>query len=184
MLRPGHELVGALGGLHRFMAWDRRHPHRLGRLPGLQPRPEPARSPRRASSFQSHLDGEPLLLTPERSIADPGDARRRHHHGLRRVPAVQARPAATSRRALARTTRWLARAARRRATRGRARSSASSRAGSTSSLRRAAPGGGRARSTCPATRSGGYSVGERPEEMHACGGRRSRRCCRRTARAT
>ena len=33
-LRPGHERIARLGGLHRFMAWERPDPHRLGRLPG------------------------------------------------------------------------------------------------------------------------------------------------------
>jgi len=34
-LRPGHETIRKLGGLHRFMSCQR-PPHGFGRLPGLQ----------------------------------------------------------------------------------------------------------------------------------------------------
>ena len=37
-LRPGLEVIAAHGGLHRFMGWHAADPHRLRRLPGLQPR--------------------------------------------------------------------------------------------------------------------------------------------------
>ena len=47
---PGLEVIGKHGGLHRFMGWERPDPHRLGRLPGLQPRRRCARSPRKACS--------------------------------------------------------------------------------------------------------------------------------------
>ena len=36
-LRPGEEVVAALGGLHRVHGLGRADPDRLGRLPGLQP---------------------------------------------------------------------------------------------------------------------------------------------------
>ena len=36
-LRPGHETVGQLGGLHGFMNWGGRDPDGLGRIPSLQP---------------------------------------------------------------------------------------------------------------------------------------------------
>ena len=34
-LRPGADLIAELGGLHRFMGWDRADPDRLGRVPGV-----------------------------------------------------------------------------------------------------------------------------------------------------
>lgn len=67
-LRPGHDLIRDLGGLHRFMHWQRPiltdsggfQVFSLGQL-------------RRISEdgvrFQSHLDGSHQLLTPELSIA-------------------------------------------------------------------------------------------------------------------
>ena len=34
-LRPGHELIRSMGGVHRFMSWIAAHAHGLRRLPGL-----------------------------------------------------------------------------------------------------------------------------------------------------
>jgi queuine tRNA-ribosyltransferase len=67
-LRPGHELIQQLGGLHRFMGW----PHSLltdsggfqvfslGKL---------ARVTEEGVAFQSHVDGSRHLMTPERAMA-------------------------------------------------------------------------------------------------------------------
>ena len=33
--RPGADAIAELGGLHRFMGWERSDPHRFGRFPGL-----------------------------------------------------------------------------------------------------------------------------------------------------
>src|SRR5215831_16028942 len=63
-LRPGHELIRALGGLHRFMSWDRfiltdSGGFQVWSLSDLnQIRPEGVR-------FRSHLDGSEHLFTPE-----------------------------------------------------------------------------------------------------------------------
>jgi queuine tRNA-ribosyltransferase len=67
-LRPGHELVRTLGGLHRFMNWNRPiltdsggfQVFSLGDL---------RRIDEEGVRFQSHLDGSSHLLTPESSIA-------------------------------------------------------------------------------------------------------------------
>jgi queuine tRNA-ribosyltransferase len=68
MLRPGHELVRELGGLHRFMAW----PHAiltdsggyqvfsLSKLRRLTPE---------GVHFQSHIDGTALFLGPREAMA-------------------------------------------------------------------------------------------------------------------
>jgi queuine tRNA-ribosyltransferase len=107
MLRPGDAVVAGLGGLHGFTGWQGPFltdsgGYQVFSLAALR------RLDEEGVRFQSHLDGSPHLLTPERSIelqqnlgADiamafdecpPGDAPRE---------AVAA--------ATARTTRWAAR---------------------------------------------------------------------------
>jgi queuine tRNA-ribosyltransferase len=67
-LRPGHERIARLGGLHRFMAWDRPiltdsggfQVVSLGELRKIDDD---------GVTFQSHLDGSYHRFTPEQSIA-------------------------------------------------------------------------------------------------------------------
>jgi queuine tRNA-ribosyltransferase len=67
-LRPGHERIAALGGLHKFMAWDRPvltdsggfQVVSLGELRKIDDD---------GVTFQSHLDGSYHRFTPEHSIA-------------------------------------------------------------------------------------------------------------------
>jgi queuine tRNA-ribosyltransferase len=67
-LRPGHELVARLGGLHKFMNWDRPiltdsggfQVFSLGKLRKIS---------EQGVRFQSHIDGSSHMLTPELSIA-------------------------------------------------------------------------------------------------------------------
>lgn len=67
-LRPGHELVARLGGLHQFMNWDRPiltdsggfQVFSLGKLRKIS---------EEGVRFQSHIDGSSHMLTPELSIA-------------------------------------------------------------------------------------------------------------------
>ncbi len=67
-LRPGHELVARLGGLHKFMNWDRPiltdsggfQVFSLGKLRKIT---------EQGVRFQSHIDGSSHMLTPELSIA-------------------------------------------------------------------------------------------------------------------
>lgn len=66
-LRPGHDLVQSLGGLHRFMGWP--HPiltdsggYQVFSLGAL------ARVTEEGVRFQSHIDGSRHLMTPERAI--------------------------------------------------------------------------------------------------------------------
>ena len=92
MLRPGRgagRRARRPAPVHRLGPAD---PHRLGRLPGLQPRREREdhRGGRRRSSRTSTAAASALARAVDR---DPGDAGRRHHHGVRRVPAG-ARPSA------------------------------------------------------------------------------------------
>ena len=67
-LRPGHDLIAAMGGLHSFMNWDRPiltdsggfQVFSLGDLRSID---------EEGVIFQSHLDGSSHKLTPELSIA-------------------------------------------------------------------------------------------------------------------
>ncbi|MBO9714471.1 tRNA guanosine(34) transglycosylase Tgt [Sphingomonas sp.] len=67
MLRPGAERVHRLGGLHRFMGWDRpiltdSGGYQVMSLSDLTTRDE------QGVSFKSHLDGSRHMLSPERSM--------------------------------------------------------------------------------------------------------------------
>ena len=67
MLRPGAERVARLGGLHRFMKWDRPILTDSG---GYQVMSlgELTRKSEEGVHFKSHLDGSSHMLSPERSI--------------------------------------------------------------------------------------------------------------------
>jgi queuine tRNA-ribosyltransferase len=66
-LRPGHELIRDLGGLHRFMGWDGPiltdsggyQVFSLGAMRNIT---------EEGARFQSHLDGSSHLLTPEKAV--------------------------------------------------------------------------------------------------------------------
>jgi queuine tRNA-ribosyltransferase len=67
MLRPGAERVAALGGLHRFMNWEKpiltdSGGFQVMSLATLRKLSE------EGVSFRSHIDGSAHMLTPERSI--------------------------------------------------------------------------------------------------------------------
>ncbi|WP_252257712.1 tRNA guanosine(34) transglycosylase Tgt [Erythrobacter aurantius] len=67
MLRPGAERVARLGGLHRFMNWDRpiltdSGGYQVMSLSELRKLTE------RGVEFRSHIDGSKHMLTPERSM--------------------------------------------------------------------------------------------------------------------
>ncbi|HET9791811.1 MAG TPA: tRNA guanosine(34) transglycosylase Tgt [Candidatus Angelobacter sp.] len=66
-LRPGHELVRHLGGLHRFMSWNRAILTDSG---GFQvfSLSELRKVTEDGVTFRSHLDGSSHLFTPERSM--------------------------------------------------------------------------------------------------------------------
>jgi queuine tRNA-ribosyltransferase len=66
-LRPGHELIRSLGGLHRFMSWERSILTDSGgfqvfSMSGLRKVKEDG------VHFRSHLDGTSHVFTPERSM--------------------------------------------------------------------------------------------------------------------
>jgi queuine tRNA-ribosyltransferase len=163
MLRPGEELIGGLGGLHRFMAWDRAILTDSG---GFQvySLAQNRKITEEGASFQSHLDGSRWLLTPERSVQIQETL------GADIIMAFDECPPSKSDRrymeeSLARTTRWLQRCA---AAWSRERSALFGivQGGLDLELRRR-----HLAEVCaielPGYALGGYSVGERPEEMHA-----------------
>ncbi|HTW44367.1 MAG TPA: tRNA guanosine(34) transglycosylase Tgt [Acidobacteriaceae bacterium] len=66
-LRPGHELIGRLGGLHRFMSWERpiltdSGGFQVFSLNGLRKVTEDG------VEFRSHLDGSSHFFSPEHSM--------------------------------------------------------------------------------------------------------------------
>ncbi len=108
-LRPGEELVAKMGGLHKFMGWTRpiltdSGGYQVWSLAKLRKIDD------EGARFNSHIDGAPILLTPEKVVAiqrklgsdilmpldQPAD-----------LPFEEKQAAD----ALARTTRWLERSA-------------------------------------------------------------------------
>ncbi|MDQ1409638.1 MAG: queuine tRNA-ribosyltransferase [Acidobacteriaceae bacterium] len=66
-LRPGHELIRKLGGLHQFMSWQRAlltdsGGYQVFSLSALRKITD------EGATFRSHLDGSEQLLTPERAV--------------------------------------------------------------------------------------------------------------------
>jgi queuine tRNA-ribosyltransferase len=67
MLRPGHGLIAAMGGLHRFMNWDGPiltdsggfQIYSLGKLRAMT---------EEGATFQSHIDGSRHFLSPEKAV--------------------------------------------------------------------------------------------------------------------
>jgi queuine tRNA-ribosyltransferase len=106
-LRPGEDVVKALGGLHRFMHWRRPiltdsggyQIHSLAELSAVS---------EEGVSFQSHLDGTRLFLSPEKAIAVQEALGADIMMCLDHLVSLPAGEAAL-REAVARTTRWAAR---------------------------------------------------------------------------
>src|SRR5215207_3555452 len=67
MLRPGAERVARLGGLHRFMGWERPILTDSGGYQVMS-LSELAKVSEEGVSFASHLDGTRHMLSPERSV--------------------------------------------------------------------------------------------------------------------
>jgi queuine tRNA-ribosyltransferase len=67
MLRPGAERVARLGGLHRFMNWDRPILTDSGGFQVMS-LAELRKLDEEGVRFRSHIDGSAQLLTPERSM--------------------------------------------------------------------------------------------------------------------
>ena len=110
-VRPGEDVVGRLGGLHRFMAWDRPLLTDSGGFQVFS-----LEGSRTVSDdgveFQSHVDGSRRVLTPERAMEIQwtlgADVAMAFDHV---VPGGADETAARD--ALERTVKWLERCARR-----------------------------------------------------------------------
>ncbi len=72
MLRPGAERVARLGGLHRFMRWDRPILTDSGGFQVMS-LAKIAKVTEDGVTFQSHIDGSRHALSPERSIEIQAD---------------------------------------------------------------------------------------------------------------
>jgi queuine tRNA-ribosyltransferase len=110
-VRPGEQVVAELGGLHRFMAWEKpiltdSGGFQVFSLEGFRHVEEDG------VEFQSHIDGARRRLTPERAVEIQSilgaDIAMAFDHV---VPGGA--DEATAREAMERTTRWLERCARR-----------------------------------------------------------------------
>jgi queuine tRNA-ribosyltransferase len=103
-LRPGHEVVRALGGLHRFMNWPGpiltdSGGFQVFSLAGLR------RIDDEGVRFKSHLDGSEHLLTPETSMEVQAALGSDVAMVLDECPALPA-PREAVESAVDRTTRW------------------------------------------------------------------------------
>ena len=67
MLRPGAERIARLGGLHAFMRWDRPILTDSGGFQVMS-LSKLRKITDEGVAFQSHIDGSPHLLTPERAV--------------------------------------------------------------------------------------------------------------------
>lgn len=106
-LRPGDELVARLGGLHRFMGWEGPILTDSG---GFQvfSMASIRKMTEEGVTFQSHIDGSPQFLSPERSLEI------QRNLGSDICMALDECPPGRLERtklevSMARTTRWLAR---------------------------------------------------------------------------
>src|SRR6202007_668997 len=65
--RPGDQLIAELGGLHKFMAWDRPILTDSGGFQVFSLASQ-VKITDHGAKFRSHIDGSPLELTPERAV--------------------------------------------------------------------------------------------------------------------
>ena len=89
MLRPGIDLLEQLGGVHRFMNWDRAV---LSDSGGFQvfSLASIRKVREEGVEFRSHIDGSRALPVARDVDRHPAADGRRHRHGLRRVSGVRA----------------------------------------------------------------------------------------------
>jgi queuine tRNA-ribosyltransferase len=107
MLRPGPELVAEMGGLHRFMSWQRSILTDSG---GFQvySLAEQRKISEEGAVFRSHLDGSRQELTPERATRIQLQLGSDVLMAFDECPPSQS-PRAYHEESLARTTRWASR---------------------------------------------------------------------------
>jgi queuine tRNA-ribosyltransferase len=103
-MRPGHDLIRGLGGLHRFMAWPRAILTDSG---GFQVFSQAGRRTidEDGVTFQSHVDGSTQRLTPESAMAIQTALGSDIAMAFDECPPSDAEPQAILK-AMERTTRW------------------------------------------------------------------------------
>ena len=106
-MRPGHELIGRMGGLHKFMAWPRAILTDSG---GFQVFSHGGRRTidEDGVTFQSHVDGSAQRLTPESAMTIQAALGSDVAMAFDECPPSNAAPEVV-RKAMERTTRWAAR---------------------------------------------------------------------------
>ncbi|MEM7476734.1 MAG: tRNA guanosine(34) transglycosylase Tgt, partial [Planctomycetota bacterium] len=161
-LRPGSELVAKLGGLHSFMGWQGPILTDSG---GFQvfSLSKINKVTEDAATFQSHIDGATLRLTPEESIRIQEQLGSDVAMVLDHVVALPSKPALV-REAMERSTRWAARCLES-ATRKEQAKFAIVQGGLDLEMRKESATG-LTRMPFDGFAVGGLSVGEPPEEMY------------------
>ena len=106
-MRPGHELIAGLGGLHRFMSWSAAILTDSG---GFQVFSQQGRRTidEDGVTFQSHVDGSSQRLTPESAMAIQAALGSDIAMAFDECPPSDAAPGVLVK-AMERTTRWAAR---------------------------------------------------------------------------
>ena len=161
-MRPGHELIRGLGGLHRFMAWPGAI---LSDSGGFQVF---SQSGRRAIdedgvTFQSHVDGSTQRLTPESAMAIQVALGSDIAMTFDECPPADAEASVLAK-AMERTTRWARRCLGTEPAPGQLRFAIVQ--GGTSLPMRVAHLAEISELSCDGLALGGFSVGEPPEVMH------------------
>ena len=161
-MRPGHELVRGLGGLHRFMAWPRAILTDSG---GFQVFSQTGRRKidEDGVTFQSHVDGSTQRLTPESAMAIQAALGSDIAMAFDECPPSDAAPGVLAK-AMERTTRWARRCLDTEPGPGQLRFGIVQ--GGTSLTMRSAHLGEIAAMPFDGLALGGLSVGEPPEVMH------------------
>jgi queuine tRNA-ribosyltransferase len=162
-MRPGHELISGLGGLHRFMAWPAAILTDSG---GFQVFSQSGRRTidEDGVTFQSHVDGSTQRLTPESAMAIQAALGSDIAMAFDECPPSDAEPAVITK-AMERTTRWARRCLEAEAAPGQLRFGVVQ--GGTSIELRRAHLAEIAGLSFDGLALGGLSVGEPPEVMHA-----------------
>jgi len=161
-MRPGHELIARLGGLHEFMAWPAAILTDSG---GFQVFSQSGRRTidEDGVSFQSHVDGSTQRLTPESAMAIQAALGSDIAMAFDECPPSDSDPEVV-RRAMERTTRWARRCLHAEAAPGQLRFGIVQ--GGTSLSLREAHLAEIAGMAFDGVALGGLSVGEPPEVMH------------------
>lgn len=162
-LRPGDDLIAELGGLHKFMGWDRPILTDSG---GFQvfSLAQIRQVTDAGVAFRSHIDGALLDLTPERAVRIQENLGSDIAMVLDECPPADATDE-TMRAAVERTIRWAERC--RRAHNRTDQAQFAIVQGGTSLGRRRTCAEALVAIDFPGYALGGFSVGESPEAMHA-----------------